>query len=327
MNELKTKFLQIIKSNEIENLKLFIQENDIKNNNFDLLTFAIENNVSLSLIEIILSKYNSINYIFNEPRTNNIFRDSNIDRLQYQEIKNPLFSAIARNNFKLADYLIKNYSANINITYNGNCNILEYFYNNGNENQSLFNKNNIKYILTHEFNYIDCIHHLIWDIIKTNKPFFINLFEVILSYSLFSNDLILKLLFFYSNNISLSDKQLLNTFQEIIPFSDFFFQKYSPPNKLNIMKLLFQYNISSKEVLYRNINTYYFNEYNIRIYGYRVVEEVLSFKNLNFKVINFENALFRIISQEKLEIMKNLFYKIIYHPNFHFNDINLGVRF
>jgi len=137
------------------------------------------------LILIIIIKYDSINYIFCEPQTNYNYRNGNIDRLQYQEIKNPLFSAIAKNNFKLADYLIKYYSANINITYNGNCNVFKYFYNEVNENQSLFNKNNIKYILTHEYKYIDYIHLLIWDIIINNKNIFYEFNESILSYAFF----------------------------------------------------------------------------------------------------------------------------------------------
>ena len=96
MNNFKSTFLQILKNNDIERLNIFIEKHDIRNNEYDLLIFAIENDASFYFIKLILNKYDSVNYIFEEPR----FRNN-------ENFRNPLYSAISKNNFKLADYLKK----------------------------------------------------------------------------------------------------------------------------------------------------------------------------------------------------------------------------
>ncbi|ORX79320.1 ankyrin [Anaeromyces robustus] len=119
--------IKIIKKNNVKFLKQYIEVNKIKlndfnNNEFDILIYAIENESSILMIEFIINCC----------------------------IKVPLFSALAHNNFKVADLLIK-YDADINysISNQNNCqnlNILHYL-----NNISFLNEKNLRYILIHDF--------------------------------------------------------------------------------------------------------------------------------------------------------------------------------
>ncbi|ORX50321.1 hypothetical protein BCR36DRAFT_290270, partial [Piromyces finnis] len=112
MNGYNQLVLSINKCN-VKELKSFIYENKtilkgLNNKSFDILIYVIEINAPLNIIKVILHEYKNVNF---EIKGNRI----------------PLFLALQKNNFALADLLIKN---NADINYNdsyGN-NILIYLY-------------------------------------------------------------------------------------------------------------------------------------------------------------------------------------------------------
>lgn len=106
MNNLRNIIIKIINTNNIINLRNFIEENNIKintlnNKNFDVLIKSIENNASDLLIEFIIinGKYEDLNYTIFDKIDN--------------KLKTPLSVAIEKNDFKIIELLIE-YGANIN---------------------------------------------------------------------------------------------------------------------------------------------------------------------------------------------------------------------
>ncbi|KAG4081332.1 hypothetical protein H8356DRAFT_1337553, partial [Neocallimastix lanati (nom. inval.)] len=55
----KDRIIKIIKNNDINKLKTFIENNKVKTKDYDLLTLAIEKNAPFSFIKILLEQYNS----------------------------------------------------------------------------------------------------------------------------------------------------------------------------------------------------------------------------------------------------------------------------
>jgi len=323
MDHPKNTILQIIKNDNINKLKWFIQNNEVKNEEYDLLTFAIENNASISIIKIILEQYETINYIYYESHYRRYDKDDiNIEKLAYHDHKIPIFSAIAKNNFYLANYLIKYHSADAKYK-----DIFYYFYSQGNENITLLNKKNIKYILINKFFNKNSLQYLILNIIDMNKIFFIKYLEIIFSYTSFNNELILKLLNFYYNKTPISNNQLIDIIKkDNIIFEKHFIQSIKREN-YEVTKLLFQNNIMSRSELYEYINKYFLTEYNIKFHGYKVIEDVLKYKSLNFEIINLKDILLQIVNSEKYEIIKPIIHDIIYHPSYQYNVTNLEILF
>jgi len=117
-----------IKSNDLENLKKYIEKNSLtvgKLNkgpvNYDILLDAIDNCTSQELIEYCVSLYDNLNYSFNKTHV-------------------PLYLAVKKNNFKIADMLIKN-NADINYLNENKGNILSYLL------IESINHDNLKYVI------------------------------------------------------------------------------------------------------------------------------------------------------------------------------------
>ena len=103
----KTLICEIIKNGNINDLEIFINKYNVSlhqytNNSFDILIYAIKNNVSIDMIKYIIEKapYKNLNYTIKE--------DNN-------SIGTPLFLSLAQNKFEIADLLIEN-GADINMT-------------------------------------------------------------------------------------------------------------------------------------------------------------------------------------------------------------------
>jgi hypothetical protein len=184
----------IIKRNNIMELREFMQKNDISlsdlsTESYDLLVYAIENNISDDIIRLILSHYPTLNYYF-------------FDNEEGTEVeKSPLSSAIAEDNFKLADLLIQN-KADINY---------KLFFNDIIKNltiNKLLDDKNLKYILNKGFHikYVNLESSLIYELIKASYPsYFI---EIFFKHFIFDNDFILNFLHYYKNKERLSHRQL-----------------------------------------------------------------------------------------------------------------------
>jgi len=142
----KKDILTLCKNSDIVELKKFLKENNVllkdwnqklKNQEKkDLLLYAIENNVSYAMIKFILKhvQYETLNYTFIENKKG---LSSHYETLLgtfggSQDDKTPLFLAILKNNFRVADLLIQN-QANINyftrveniVDFLCNCNSLD----------------------------------------------------------------------------------------------------------------------------------------------------------------------------------------------------------
>lgn len=186
--------IKIIKNNNLNEFKEYIRKNDIdvgdmRTDDYDLLVYAIENNISSEIIDYILHGYPTLNYYF-------------FDIEEGCEVeKSPLSSAIAEDNFQLADTLIKN-KADINY---------KIFYNDIIKNlikNKLLDDKNLKYILDKGFNltYINHETSLIYELLKASYPsYFI---EIIFKHFIFDNTFILNLLHIYRNKIILTRQQL-----------------------------------------------------------------------------------------------------------------------
>jgi len=123
----KKDILTLCKNSDTVELEKFLKENNVslkdwnqelkKQEKKDLLLYAIENDVSYVMVQFILKhvQYETLNYTFIENKNG---LSSHYETLfgtfgGSQDEKTPLFLAILKNNFRVADLLIQ-YQANIN---------------------------------------------------------------------------------------------------------------------------------------------------------------------------------------------------------------------
>eukprot|EP00833_Pecoramyces_ruminatium_P001203 jgi/Orpsp1_1/1175235/evm.model.c7180000053110.1 len=102
--------------------------------NFDILIIAIDNCVSINIIKIIISKCGYITFNYS------IKKEFYFDGYNF-EWNTPLFNALVKNNFELADLL---QMKNADINYDRNIIISLY-------KEKLLNNDNLKYILSHGY--------------------------------------------------------------------------------------------------------------------------------------------------------------------------------
>eukprot|EP00833_Pecoramyces_ruminatium_P014777 jgi/Orpsp1_1/1188809/evm.model.d7180000067349.1 len=139
----KKDIIEILKKNDLKEFQKFINENNIilKNLNykkFDILIIAIECGVSSEIINYIINQvnYDTLNYCFD------IINNEN-NEYKYRFKKNiPLFTAIAKNNFDIANLLLQN-KANMNFNIDdNNFNIFQYL-----NDHKIMNKKKLMFIL------------------------------------------------------------------------------------------------------------------------------------------------------------------------------------
>jgi len=218
---------ELIKNNEVEKLKAFMMEQPyslpldyFNHRTFDVLLYAIETNNSTDLLNTIIHYYHSLNYTFKKG--------------DYR-YNTPLLLALSKNNFKVADLLMKN-GANINYMVNKK-NMIHHFY-----RDRLLNTRNLKYLITH---HIDITSEFIEEIIINLDN---DILKKIFKYSIFDNTFIIKFLNFYKHRIAMTSPQLKNILMK-------------EKNKIKIPKSLYETAINEcpsegKKLLmvYRNSN-------------------------------------------------------------------------
>jgi len=285
---IKNNVIGLINKNNIYLLRKYITENnisikDFNNENFDILIYAIEKNASLEIIQFIINqcKYESLNY--------NIIQDN--------KSKVPLYTAISRNKFKIADLLIKN---NADINY-FTPNIITYLY-------LVYSLNpiNLKYILSHGFNKQYINSKLIIDLLERKKD---TLLEIIFNYYIFNTDFILNLLKIYKNKEPFSDKLLCDMItneRNKIYIEEEMYIKAIEKENYNSIKVLFNNDSSEQDVIFCRINEYDLLEKAVKINDYNFVRNVLSYEPFNFKSINSKEILLDINKNNNLNIMKLL---------------------
>jgi len=188
--------LEVIKRNDIALLQRYILENnislyDLSHKSYDILAYAIKQNVSIEIIQIIIKQC--------EGRNINYF-----DNDFYFDIQDsPLFIAISKNNFRVASLLLNRnldiFSDNFELILNY---LLEY---------NLLNNKNLKYLLTvvSDTNIWDnFILELILSSIDNNTKQIVGFLKIIFNYYIFNNTFILKLLTIYKNKRALTTSQL-----------------------------------------------------------------------------------------------------------------------
>jgi len=178
--------LEKIRNNDVKALKTYLENNKIMFFGLncyenDILIDSIENDVSYEMIEFILNYYKTLNYVnFNG---------------QY---KTPLLLTISKNNFKLANLLLKKH-AHINYTINkeNKQNLFYYLC-----HYNMINKKNVMYVIR---NGIDISFYAINLLMKNSST---SILKIIYRHYIFNNQFIIKFLTIYKKRIVLSNKTL-----------------------------------------------------------------------------------------------------------------------
>ena len=262
LEDKKDKFLNLIKKNgNIEKIKQIILENsinlrDFNNKNFDLLIYLIINDASVEIVKFIIEEcnYKTLNYVF----VDNQFNNSNGNRylfFRYHFV--PLFFAILKQNFRVADLLIKN-KADINFFITDSegkkYNIIQYLF-----FFSLLDIVKLNYIIDNGFKVKGITSDLIIDLIKSNHYSKTDVLENIFKCFIFDNRFILNLLSMYKHKISISDNQLQSIIKEEknkIPINDYMYDNVIYEKNYDILTLLLECDGSSPDEILRKIYKY-----------------------------------------------------------------------
>jgi len=312
----KNNFIILFNNDNITELEKFIKNNNFsirewnKNNRCDILTQAIENSASYEMIQFILKygPYNNLNYTFNE---NKLLR-SHYETLNgtfggYRQYKAPLFIALLKNNFRVAELLIKN-KADINYFTHFE-NIVDYLYNlNG------LTTKNLKYILNCGFSIAGITNHLIYTFIDNFQNGFL---ETIFKHFKFNPSFILSFLNLYKRGESLlkENSSLLNEdLEEAIMnekdkfyINDTMYDKAMEKGNNEALRILFENENSEENEILNRIYKYDLLEVSVKMNNYNFVKNVLYYQTFNFKYIKYEKILSEAIEKDiDIEIKKLL---------------------
>jgi len=303
----RNKIIEIIKRDEITELELFITKNNIQlsdfnNENFDLLIYSLKHYASIEIINyvIIHCQYNTLNYTF-------------------QDYGTPLFLAIARQEFKIADLLIK-HKADINYRIvkvnNESIGIIYYLY----KINCLYNEN-LKYILDKDFNIESITPNLLSDLVSNHKN---DNLEIIFKHYIFDNEFILSLLNIYKNKTPYSRKQLqemtLNEKNKIKINENMYYNAIKRRNYDAIR--IFLDNDGSGDKILENINKYDVLERAVECDNYELVKKILYAKPLSMKYINYEKLLLDACKNSNVEIIEIIIKSLLSFELFDFNSIH-----
>ncbi|ORX80976.1 hypothetical protein BCR32DRAFT_268568 [Anaeromyces robustus] len=289
IGEIRNSIIHIIRRNDITELENYIQErninfNELNNENFDILIYIIEKNVSLNIIKYIMNqcKYETFNYYII------------VDNI----VKTPLFLTLGKNNFELANLLIEN-KANINYFYNDIVNNLYH--------QNLLNNKNLKYILYHGLNKKAITSSLINNFIENSQN---KLLEIILKYYVYDSHFILNLIKISSYNQSLSNEQLNNMLmkeQNKLIINDDMYEKAENCSNNEAIKLLFEHdkNVDKYSILTRIIK-YDILKIAVDLKDIKFLKKILKYKSLNYKDYDFEEMLINVNNDNDFELLKLL---------------------
>lgn len=287
--------IEIIKKNDIIELKNYIKENNITLNelytiDFDILIYSIENNISNDIIKYIIkqSKYETFNYHIID---NNIF-------------KSPLFSAIGNNNFEIANILLKN-KADIN-------------YNNGDiinnlNSRSLLNNKNLKYILNNDFNIEGITDNLIYNLIDNFQNKFL---ETIFKHFKFNNSFILNFLNLYKSRDMIIyedffhlnegiEESILNE-KDKIYINDTMYDKALEKENYEALRILYENENSEENEILNRIIKYDLLELSVKTNNYNFVKNILYYQSFDCKYIKYEKIINEAIENNNIEIAKLL---------------------
>lgn len=320
--EIKQKIISIIKKNNKNELKNYIEENEISLNqfnskNFDILIVAIENNSSIEIVNYIINegKYSNLNYYIVE------------DFLKY---KYPFFTALENNNFEIANFLLKN-NADVNFYRRDVVNHLN--------SKKLLNSKNLKYLLSHGFNISFLTPNSLYNLINNFQN---DLLEIIFKFYKYDNSSILNLLNLYKNNKLLNCKSINSSKGKVlnldimkykasvilneelkdivrkekskINVDEIMYRKTIENKNYEALRIIFENDSSEEHIILKRIIKYELFEKAIESNNYRFIKNILNYYPFNYRNINFEKIIFEAY-HKNINIWKLLIRSFIYTSN------------
>jgi len=287
IEEKRIKLNEIIKRNNLAELKSYVKENSItpeKFNNFnDILIESIENNASSEIIEFIISQRLGKNL--------NYYTYNNESRFDNRIIKIPIYSAIINKNYEISNLLLK-FNANINYVING-CNIIEYLLT---YEQPVITIKSLRYILNNGFNRKNINKDLIFNLIKTKQNHALKI--IIKFYRRLDSNTILNtfLISMYKNKIPCSRRELVNLLSQLHPIEidDTMYEHAIYYNNDDAVKILFENDESEANRLFIRIIKYNILENAINSNNYNLIEKVLSYKTFCYQYQGFKRKKLRL---------------------------------
>jgi len=277
----KNNFIALFNNNNITELEKFIKNNNFsmrewnKNNKCDILIQAIENNASYKMIQLILKygPYNNLNYTFNE----NKLLKSHYETLNgtfggYYQYKPPLFIALLKNNFRVAELLIEN-KADINYFTHFE-NIVDYLY-----NRNGLTTKNLRFILSKGVR----PEYFFMSIPTFIKDFKNEFLEIIFKHYLLNNSFILNLINIYKSRKSLSCKQLkevLRKEKNKIYIHELSYKAAIETENFEAILLLLENDGKEEENILEVINDYKILEIATERNKTKLVKKILSFNKI-----------------------------------------------
>jgi len=317
----------LIKNGDINELKNYFNINNLESkdyNNFnDILIYSIEKNASTEIIEFIMDKRydKNLNFFKFVPPSTRWSSD--------EKKKVPLFIAIGNNNFRLADFLIKN---NADIGYGIEKYETSVFRNLLKDYR--LNKNNLRYLFNRGIRIIpqNCKVNFIFDLIRRKKNEYL---EVVFRKE---KNYIIELLNIYKNgkllkknqsmtNINKNDLLLdLNkNFKAIIAkdkeygisVTEKMYEIAFNESNLYALKLLFENDNNNEITLIRIIHKYKLLKNSILTNDYDYIKKLLKYQALNHKCVDYESILSEVfdkyLTNDKIEEQNNIAKLLIKH--------------
>jgi len=232
-------------------LESFIRNNGnfsldiINDKHFDIVIYAFNSRASEALIKAVIqhTHYKTYNYAF---MTNEY---SDPDRVYYYV---PLYTAVQREYYEVADYLLKRKKADINYKskYKDGDNIIKYLYKNFH-----INKKQMKFILKREFNVkrlsIELINNMIHE--EDNN----DLIKLLFKHFIFDNSFIIEMLIICREHIPKSDEELdkyIRDEKSKIKINKETYMNAMTSNNYDVILTLMNYDSDPKEVVIDRIH-------------------------------------------------------------------------
>jgi len=274
----------LLHEGDLTELKYYCLNNNIsaeeleKNNSFDILTYAIEENAAIEVIDFVCSLYTTVNY----------------------ELSNgliPLYLAIDKGSFTVSDILLKNH-ADINFVNKNNDNLLFFLYKNNNLSQI-----KMKYLIKRNINvyFVDQREKNI--LYYLNDKNYKNVLDVVMNEYIYNNDFILDLITLGKKGVKISKKLLSNKISQRVDKFDLFSLSY-------YKKAIYWRNIDIVELFAKYCNKAF--EYYLPLNGNDLLREAIMSQNecvvkyilkndlYNFNELHDRNRVIENISMEPL---------------------------
>jgi len=183
---------ELIRSGHVNELDSYVQQNHVRlkemnddpiERQFDLLSYALENEANLDMIHYLVQKvpYNTLDRTL----------------LDNEKIKNHIFMAIAKNNFKVVNLFLTKYRMDINCK---NGDLIHYLFRN-----NFLNNRNLKYILRHGFRLRNITDFILRSFLESSNNDFL---EIIFNHYIFDNIFILNMLAHYKHKEPATSQQI-----------------------------------------------------------------------------------------------------------------------